>query len=169
MPLPRVAQRLQHSTAWHTFALVLPSAETGCGRSPCGMCGKRRIGIAQRGMTPGEARCRRAKQNRDAARTLLSTRFLSGSSSRPASCPAAQAAVLGVSGAEHALWGLACTPLLRLALAAVTPALTLRVASHHSEIWRITSCRALELPRSFALPPLLSSGQINVCFIKERS
>src|SRR5262245_52839364 len=32
-------------------------------------------------------------------------------------------------------------------------------------MWRITSCRALELPRSFALPPLLSSGQIHVCFI----
>jgi hypothetical protein len=61
------------------------------------------------------------------------------------------------------------TALSHVALAAVTPALTMRVASHHSEILRVTSYRTLELPRSFALPLLLSSGQIYVCWIKERS
>jgi hypothetical protein len=61
------------------------------------------------------------------------------------------------------------TALSCLALAAVTPALTLRGASHHSEIWRVTSCRVLALPRSFARPPFLSRGQIHVGCIKERS
>src|SRR4029453_11148296 len=83
--------------------------------------------------------------------------------------PSCTVEVRRVTGAEHARWGSACTPLSHVALAAVTPALTLRVVSHHSEIWRVTSCRALELPRSFALPLPLSSGQRHVCWIKERS
>jgi hypothetical protein len=83
--------------------------------------------------------------------------------------PSCTVEVRRVARAEHARWGSACTPLSHVALAAVTPALTLRVASHHAEIGRVTSCRALELPRSFALPPLLSRRQIHVGCIKARS